>query len=58
MVDLSPPLSLSETPILAEEYPVRLPKNPAQAMLAKGIEPTSVVMVGNLDFLVNKIFIK
>jgi len=38
----SPPLNLSETPILAEEYPVKLPKNPAQAMFANGTDPTSV----------------
>lgn len=42
MVSDGPPLSLSETPILAEEYPVKLPKNPTQAMLANGTDPSSL----------------
>lgn len=42
MVSGAPPLNLSDTPILAEEYPVKLPMNPAQAMLAKGTDPYSV----------------
>ena len=39
IVSAAPPLNLSETPILAEEYPVKLPRNPAQAMLANGTDP-------------------
>jgi hypothetical protein len=37
----APPLNLSETPILADEYPVNDPMNPTQAMLAKGTDPAS-----------------
>jgi len=36
------PLSLSPTEIWAEEWPVKLPMNPAQAILAKGTEALSV----------------
>jgi len=38
-VSAGPPLNLSETPILAEEYPVKLPRNPTQAIFAKGTDP-------------------
>jgi len=41
-VSAGPPLNLSETPIFAEEYPVKLPKNPTQAMLVNGTDPCSV----------------
>lgn len=48
-----PPLRRSDTPIFAEEYPVRLPRNPAQAMLANGTEPSSegwyTAIKGNLE---------
>lgn len=39
IVSAGPPLSLYETPILADEYPVKLPIKPAQAMLANGTDP-------------------
>ena len=42
IIPSEPPLNLSETPILADEYPVKLPRNPAQAIFAKGTYPSSV----------------
>lgn len=42
IVSGGPPLSLSETPILADEYPVKLPRNPTHAILANGTDPYSV----------------
>lgn len=42
IVSGAPPLNLYDTPILAEEYPVRLPKKPAHAIFAKGTDPCSV----------------